>query len=286
MTSLASKLTVILPVYNEAHRVELAIRNFHGKAPIVVIDNLSTDDTAALARKQADRVVCRKNSGLGAKEDYEFMFNQAETEWVLILFAGHYFPPKLIAAIEEAILSEKYDAIALSGLAVQYGQKTNIYGWTRRRKIVTTRLFKKSAIDLSQNRIHHELPYAGDPGKVYYPPLGMEYLIWNYRDDDLPMMNRKTLAYTVEEARQLYERSTPVSGIKVVTSFFYHLAKRLIWRLGILEGVPGIIIAISESYRYFCTDARLWELTREKDQASMMRNNGESRDRLLRQDGR
>lgn len=286
MTDLASKLTVILPVYNEAHRLEVAIRNFHGRAPIVVIDNFSEDDTVKVAQKFGSNVVQRKNAGFASTADYEFMFAQAKTEWMLIQYAGHYFPQKLVAAIEQAILSDRYDAVCLSGIAIQYGRRTNVYGWNLRRKFTTTRLFKKSVIDLRESRIHHELPYVGDPARVYFPPLSSDFYIANYRDDDLAMMNRKTITYAEEEARQLYAAGERISGLRVAVSFFLHLCKRLFWRLAILEGVSGIVIAIAESYRYFCVDTRLWELTRHLDQASMKTQNTQERDRLLRKDGR
>ncbi len=286
MATLASKLTVILPVYNEEHRIEAALRNFHGKAPIVVIDNFSTDSTLAVAKKYTDRLVQRKNSGFATREDYEFMFAQAKTEWVLIIYAGHHFPQSLVAAIEQAVLSEKYDAVNLTGYAVQYGKKTNVYGWDFRQKFTTTRCFKKSVIDLSQSRIHHELPYVGDLGRVYFPPLNNDHRIANYRDDDLAMMNRKTITYSEEEARQLHAAGRSIKSSKVYFSFFWHVCKRLFWRLAIFEGPSGMIIAISESYRYFCVDARLWELTQGKDQAAMRRENIKARDRILRADGR
>jgi len=286
MTDLASKLTVILPVYNEAHRVEYAIRNFRGKASVLVIDNYSEDNTVAIARRFTDRVVQRKNAGFASREDYEFMFSQANTEWILIQYAGHYYPPRLVEVIERAVLSGNYDAVCLSGIACQYGRRTNVYGWNFRRKFSTTRLFKKSVIDLAQSRIHHELPFVGDLSRVYFPPLDTDHLIANYRDDDIALMNRKTITYSEAEALQLHAAGRRISSWRVVISFPLHLCKRLFWRLGILEGVPGVIIAISEAYRYFCVDARLWELETGRDSATMKQRNGVLRAALLRADGR
>jgi glycosyltransferase involved in cell wall biosynthesis len=286
MITLREKLTVILPTFNESHRLNVALRNFCSKTNVIVVDNFSSDGTKDLAEEMGVVVVQRKNAGFATREDYEFMFSLASTEWILIAYAGHHFSAKLMHTIETAIMSDRYDAICLSGVAIQYGKKTNVYGWNRRPQIATPRLFKKSAIDLSKSRIHHELPYCGPLDRVYFPPLKCDYYIQNYRDDDFGMMIRKTLIYSEEEARSSHAAGHKISALKAYCSFFFHLGKRLFWRLGILEGVPGLIVAISEAYRSFAVDARLWELSSGFDSANMKIVNVEKRDKLLKCDGR
>jgi len=43
--SLEFNYTVVLGVYNEEERIEFTLRNFFGKAEIIIIDNYSTDKT-------------------------------------------------------------------------------------------------------------------------------------------------------------------------------------------------------------------------------------------------
>lgn len=277
--------TVLLPVYNEETRVEHAIRNFRGRAEIVVIDNFSTDRTAEIAESLGAKVVRRK-SGVVTADFYKFMFSHVSTDWFWLIFAGHYCPLDLIETCEEAMKCGRYDAVALQQIHIQYGRKTLAYGLNRQWKLDTTRLAKVSAIDLSRHRIHVETPVACDDSRVFYVPLRENLFIKNFRDDDLEMMNSKTNRYAQEESAQFLAAGRSTSFARIIIRFVFDLLKRLIWRRALFEGSPGMIIAVAQSYQQFCVQAMLWERQNKCQFTDMRLRNQAVREEILKSTGR
>jgi len=278
--------TVIIPTHNEEHRLALAARNFLGRARIVVVDNYSTDGTVGLAESLGISVVRHKNPGFADVGTYRLILEKVQTEWFWLIYCGHYIPLDLIEGCEAAMSSGRYDAVALEGFAVQYGKRTSVYGLNRRRRMETTRLAKKSVIDLARYRIHSELPYSGSDERVWYPPMDAAHMIHNFREDDLEMMNAKTAAYSREEARQRFEKGDRASTRSLLLVPAVDLAKRLFWRGGLREGWPGILVAVAQSYQRFCVEAHLLELQNDAMRDGQRRLNAETRDRCLKQSGR
>ena len=63
---LEAGVSVILVAYNSAHVIEAAIRSIDVKAEIIVVDNASTDDIAAVAARNGARIVRNaRNLGFG-----------------------------------------------------------------------------------------------------------------------------------------------------------------------------------------------------------------------------
>lgn len=277
----SQQYTVVVVTFNEEDRIALTLRNFQGRAPLIVVDNFSSDATSSIAEGLGARVIKYRNPGFATRELYEFILGTVETEWFLLVYCGHYFPLPLLEGCEQAIASGNFDAVALDGYPIQYGRPTYVYGLNRRRLMVTSRLAKKNLIDLSRWQIHSELVYSGDPRRVWYPPIEEGYLIQNFRHDDFQVMHEKTGTYSREEARQRFERGERSSASNLLKVPFINLAKCLLWRGGLREGWRGILTSIAQSYQLFAVQAQLIELCEKQEQSEQRLENMRTREGLL-----
>lgn len=99
------KIAVIIPCYNEALTVEKVVVEFRRELPtaeILVFDNNSTDQTAALARKAGAQVIPSPRPGKGAV--VRQAFRETEADVYLLVDGDDTYPPEechtLLAAIQ------------------------------------------------------------------------------------------------------------------------------------------------------------------------------------------
>jgi glycosyltransferase involved in cell wall biosynthesis len=93
------KISVMIAAKNEAQHLPEALASVSFSDDIVVIDDMSTDETPAIARAAGARVMQRKLDGFASQKN--FGIDQAKHDWVLILDADERVTPELRQAIEQ-----------------------------------------------------------------------------------------------------------------------------------------------------------------------------------------
>ena len=91
------KLSVLILTKNESARLPGCLDSLKGADEIVVVDDLSEDDTVALARAAGAKVAERKMDSFAGQRD--FAQAQAGGDWIFHLDADERFSPGLMAAI-------------------------------------------------------------------------------------------------------------------------------------------------------------------------------------------
>ncbi|HKU18053.1 MAG TPA: glycosyltransferase family 2 protein [Candidatus Saccharimonadales bacterium] len=105
------KVTVFIPCYNEADAIGNLIRKFPHKKlaslgyelDILVIDNNSTDDTAAIARAAGARVLHEPKKGKGNAVRAAFYALPPDTDYAVMLDGDDTYKPEEIARLLEPI---------------------------------------------------------------------------------------------------------------------------------------------------------------------------------------
>ncbi len=107
-TAVATKLpiTVVIPTKNESANIAKCIRSLTHVEAVVVVDSGSTDETAKTARELGASVVNFHYAG-GFPKKRQWYLNSGEirTPWTLLLDADEQIPEKLWREIEQAISS-------------------------------------------------------------------------------------------------------------------------------------------------------------------------------------
>ena len=105
-TSRADRLTIIVPAYNEAASIRDTVESLLGQttrpAEVIVIDDCSTDDTAAIAR-EAGATVIQPPQNTGSKAGAQnFALTQVTTEYVMAIDADTVLAPDAVELIMAA----------------------------------------------------------------------------------------------------------------------------------------------------------------------------------------
>jgi len=105
-----SSLSVIIPAYNEAARIGPVVRSALGYADeVLVVDDGSADETAAVARSAGARVIRQDNAGYTAA--VKRGFREAQGEIVVTMDADGEHRAEDIPRLVRPILADKADLV-------------------------------------------------------------------------------------------------------------------------------------------------------------------------------
>lgn len=234
------KLSVVIITVNEEDRIEDALKSCAGIADeIVVVDGYSIDRTVEIAQKYGAKIY--KNPFIDFGSQKNFALDKAGNQWVLNLDADERISEMLEKELGQ--LKQKPDnEIDADGFLIKrktfyLGRWIRHSGWYPDRKL---RLFRKDK-SRWQGRIHEGLILEGKTKKIEG-----DILHFTYRNitDHINRLNRYSHMQAEDIARGkkklLYLRALLLPPITFIR--FY------LWKLGILDGLPGLVIALVSSW--------------------------------------
>jgi glycosyltransferase involved in cell wall biosynthesis len=245
-----AKISVCMITFNNARTVEQALKSVRDWADeIVVVDSFSTDDTPAIVRRYTDNF--EQRSWPGFRDQYNYCIAKAGNDWVIFIDADEVISPELV---QEIPLRLKKDAGACDGYIAHrrtyyLGRWIMHGGWVPDYEI---RLFKKSA-GAFEGALHANVKVRGRVGEL----KGI-YQHYNYRDiaDQIDTINR----YSATAAQDMLSEGKRFHFHDLLLRPPIRFIKEYFFKRGFLDGMPGLVIAISTMYYVFIKYAKLWEL--------------------------
>src|SRR5690606_36121326 len=107
-----TKLTVIIPTFNEEAYLEDALFSVSFADEIIVIDSFSTDATPEIAKKFATKFLQRKFDNFSNQKN--FALKEATGDWVLFVDADERIPEKLRNEILKTLENPKHAGYKLN----------------------------------------------------------------------------------------------------------------------------------------------------------------------------
>lgn len=232
------KLSVTIITYNEEDRLEEALKSVRDIADeIVVVDSHSTDNTVKIAEKYNARVFYNIFDNYGDQKN--IALKNATHEWVLNLDADERVSQELAESVLrlKSSVDIEADGFLIKRKTQYLGRWIMHSGWYPDRKL---RLFRKNKSHWS-GRIHESLVLEGRLEK-----LEGEILHFTYRDmnDHIQRLNR----YSYMQAQDIVARGKKALYLRAVILPSITFIRFYIWKLGILDGYPGFIIALVSSW--------------------------------------
>ena len=243
-------LSVVIPTRNEAANIAACIESVRDIAQeIIVQDNFSEDDTAHIAGSMSALVFQREFDNFSANKNTAI--DRAANEWVLLLDADERVTPSLRKEIAATISS--------ASAADAYRIKRDTYFAGRRVRCWSSstviRLFKKHRARYDPTKlVHEELVVEGGNIQTLRHPI--EHYTFRSFEQYLPKIHSFTSLAAIE-AFQKGKRFRWHSMLVYPPSRFL---RTYFFKGGILDGVPGLIIATLSAYTVYLKQAKLWEL--------------------------
>jgi len=224
---------------------------------VIVVDSGSTDGTQALCEQMGARVVF--NSWPGYAEQKQFALEQTESEWILNLDADEEVSADLAAEIMTAVrqVADQVHGFSMPRLSWYLGRWIKHGGWYPDYKC---RLVRRGRGNWSGDALHEKLLVEGKVERLSHPIL---HYVYRGIADQVNTINRFSDIYAGNRA--------PAGSGFVLAGVGHCLGKFLecyVWKRGVLDGIPGLIIAMNSAWYVFLKHAKAWEKgLREKDDA-------------------
>lgn len=232
------KISVTIITLNEEDRLRDALESCRELADeIVVVDSFSSDRTLEIASEYGCKIFRNPFSDYGSQKNVAL--DNARHEWVLNLDADERVSPVLR---EEIIKLKRESEPSVDGFLInrrtQYlGRWIAHSGWYPDRKL---RLFRR-ARSRWRGRIHERLELEGHTGH-----LKGDILHFTYRDmnDHMDRINR----YSFMQAQDIVRGGTRFLYLRAILLPPVTFLRFYIWKMGILDCFPGLVIALVASW--------------------------------------
>lgn len=250
-------LSAVLIVKNEEQKVERAIQSLSFCDEIVIVDDHSNDNTVKIIRRidPGAKIVERAlNNDFSTQRN--FGLSLAKGDWILFVDADEIVTSELAKEIKKNL-----KVAELKGVKGYYLKRKDFFlgRWLNHGEngnIKLLRLAKKDA-GRWEGKVHEEWKIKGKT------EILNNYLL-HYSHDNLSELTQKISFYSTIRAQELLHQGEKSSWLEIIC---YPIGKFLLnyfWRLGLLDGMPGLLMAIEMSFHSFLVRSKLYLLTRQK----------------------
>ena len=243
------KLTVTVITYNEAENIAAALDSVSWADEIIVVDSHSTDDTVAIARQRATRVIVRDWPGYS--EQKNFAADHASHDWVLSMDADERVTPQLAGEIRKLLQQEPASrGYRVRRVSRYLGRWIRSTDWFPDYQL---RLYDRRAGRWNGLRIHESFRLTAGTA------AHLQGELQHYAYRDISHHLQKIDAYTTLIADQWMEEGRRSSVLRLALHPMMAFFRNYVLRRGFSDGLPGLVISILNSYYVFLKFAKLWE---------------------------
>jgi glycosyltransferase involved in cell wall biosynthesis len=249
------KITATIITFNEEHNIAAALESLSFADEIIVVDSESTDRTVEIARQFADRVFVRPWPGYSAQKN--FAAEQAGSDWIFSLDADERVSEELATEIVALKNSDPRAAgFEMPRRACYLGRWIKHSGWYPDYKL---RLYDRTRGRWRGDYVHETLEVDGKVERLRDELL--HYTVRDASEHHLRMDRYTTLA-----AAKLHSEGKRVSIVSLLMLPIAVFIRSYIFKLGILDGIPGLAIARFAAHYEFLKNLKLWEMRMKRDE--------------------
>ena len=231
-----TKITAIIPTYNEESNIQRALDSVDFADEIIVIDSFSIDRTIEIVESSNAILLQRTFDDFSNQKN--FAISKASNDWVFLLDADETISAEFKKEVLKTINSNtEFSAFYIFRNFFFKNKKINFSGWRRDKAI---RLFRRIKCQY-KGKVHEEIVTSGEIGFL-------KGKLNHYSYKSYALYKNKLRNYAKLQAEELLEKGQFITPyhlfIKPIVRFF----AQFIVQFGFLDGYRGFIISKVHAY--------------------------------------
>lgn len=246
------KVSVYIIAYNEAEKITDAINSVLWADEIILADSYSSDNTASIAEGLGAKVIQIDFQGFGDLRNRAM--EACSNTWIFSLDADERCTPEardeILATIEKQETADAYYVPRRNYFMGRWIKHSGFYPDYRQ-----PQLFRKGALTFKNDDPVHE-EYTINTSK----PVGyLRQDIWQFPYKNLEEVAHKANKYSTLGAQKLQQKGRQASMLTALSRGMWSFFHMYILKKGILDGWPGLVIAIGNFEGTYYKYAKLHE---------------------------
>ncbi len=243
-----SKISIAVITKNEEENIKDLLESVKWADEIVIVDDFSTDKTLEIAKRYPQvKIFSRKFDDFSKQRQYSF--NQAHSDWILMLDADN----RVTEDLKKEIIENINHPDSYNGFNV-YFQEVFLGKLLKPKKSGgLTRLFKKAKGKIEDIPIHEHIIVENPVGQL------KNHLI-HYPYRSLSQIMTKFNKYTDLEAKFLYEKGVRTNLLKIAAVPIYTFFHHWVGQENVENGLYGIVLSSLFAIYAFLKHLKIWEL--------------------------
>lgn len=242
------KLSASIIAKNEEDKIADCIASLSFADEIVVVDSGSTDRTVEVALSKGAKVVYNEWAGYVGQKN--FAMDQSTGDWTLHIDADERVSKRLREEVLLALENPVADAYTMPRLVYYINRWILHCGWYPARK---ARLVRKGAGRWGGENPHDSLFVNGRVGALHGD-------IYHLSFNDISEHLRTINSFTDIAAAERYAKDVRAGFLSITLRPLGTFMKMYFFKLGFLDGIPGLIISSLSAYHVFCKYVKLREI--------------------------
>jgi len=287
LATAALPVSAIVAVRNEARHLPRCLRSLETIGEVYVIDSQSTDATEEIARSYGAKFVqFHYSGGWPKKRQWAMDSLPLANEWILLLDADESLTPELAEEIRCATQDPRYDGYHIALRIYFLGRELRHSGASfeklslfRRGKGRYECRLKEQDASMADMEVHEHVMVEGRTAKLRFPILhhnfaslshyirkhdeysNWEAKVWLGGEAGAGGLKPSLIGVQAQRRRWLRRNFFALPGSPL--AFFFY---KYIFRMGFLDGVPGLIYCCFQGIQFFHIKAKIYELKQESEE--------------------
>lgn len=241
-------ISLVIITLNEEHNIQRCIRSVPFASEVLVVDSGSRDGTCELARVLGARVLHKSWTGYGPQK--KFASEQAQNDWILSLDADETLSPELAKEIQERFAQLNPETgYEMPRKSFHLGRWIGHGGWYPDYQL---RLYNRRFCNWPDTQVHERVQAS----RVERLKSPIQHFVFPNLAAQVATNDR----YSSLLAEKDFQNGKRFSLLKLVFKPWTKFFECYFLKLGFLDGVPGLVIAVSAAYSIFLRWAKIGEL--------------------------